>query len=197
MVPLIYEWNVYAILFWIIYVVWFVLEIKGAITQRVQANARKQDRGSMIVLLVGLYTGLLLNFIMPGLFPGATITWQRSTLVSIGLVLMVLGIILRQYSIRVLGQYFTRELATRADQPVVQQGPYRFIRHPAYSGTLLTVLGIGLAMTNWASLVSILVCSIAGYFYRVRVEERALCASLGQPYVEYMQHTRRFIPFVF
>jgi protein-S-isoprenylcysteine O-methyltransferase Ste14 len=197
MLPLIYGWNIYAIVFWIVYVIWFVLEILGVLTQRVKADARKQDRGSIVVLLIGLYAGLLLNFVCAGLFPGATITWHRPILVSVGLVLMVLGIVLRQYAIRVLGQDFIREVATRADQHVVQRGPYRFIRHPAYSGTLLTVLGIGLAMTNWTSLVAILLFSFAGYSYRVLVEEQALRTSLGQPYVEYMHHTKRFIPFFF
>ncbi len=197
MPPLIYGWNVYAIVFWIVYVVWFVLEMIGAVAQRVKADAKKQDRGSIVALLVGLYVGLLLNFVFAGLFPSATITWHHPILVSVGLVLMVLGIILRQYAIRVLGQDFTREVATRADQQVVQRRPYRYIRHPAYSGTLLTVLGIGLAMTNWASLVSILLFSFVGYFYRVLVEEQTLRTSLGQPYVEYMHHTKRFIPFVF
>ena len=197
MKPLIYGWNVYALLFWIVYIVWFVLEMIGAVAQRVRAGAQKQDRGSMVVLIVGLYVGVLLNFALPGLFPGATITWNRPVLFFIGLTLMVLGIILRQYAIRVLGRYFTRIVATRADQPVVQNGPYKFIRHPAYSGTLLTLLGIGLAMTNWASLAAILVCSFIGFFYRVLVEERALRTSLGQPYVEYMGRTKRFVPFVF
>jgi len=197
MKPLIYGWNVYALLFWIVYIVWFVLEMIGAVAQRVRAGAQKHDRGSMVVLIVGLYVGVLLNFALPGLFPGATITWNRPVLFFIGLTLMVLGIILRQYAIRVLGRYFTRIVATRADQPVVQNGPYKFIRHPAYSGTLLTLLGIGLAMTNWASLAAILVCSFIGFFYRVLVEERALRTSLGQPYVEYMGRTKRFVPFVF
>src|SRR5436305_2085961 len=195
MKPLIYGWNVYALLFWIVYIVWFVLEMIGAVAQRVRAGAQKQDRGSMVVLIVGLYVGVLLNFALPGLFPGATITWNRPVLFFIGLTLMVLGIILRQYAIRVLGRYFTRIVATRADQPAVQNGPYKFIRHPAYSGTLLTLLGIGLAMTNWASLAAILVCSFIGFFYRVLVEERALRTSLSQPYVEYMGRTKRFVPF--
>jgi protein-S-isoprenylcysteine O-methyltransferase Ste14 len=74
----------------------------------------------MVVLLVGLYGGLVLNFALPGLFPGATITWNRPVLFFfIGLTLMVLGIILRQYANRVLGRYFTREVATRAGQPMV------------------------------------------------------------------------------
>ncbi|HLH60957.1 MAG TPA: isoprenylcysteine carboxylmethyltransferase family protein [Ktedonobacteraceae bacterium] len=197
MLPLIYGLNVYAIIFWVVYVAWFALEMIGAVAQRVKPAAQKQDRGSMVVLLLGLYSGLFLNFFFAGLIQGATITWHRSIFVSIGIVLMVLGVILRHYAIRTLGQYFTREVATRPDQAVVQRGPYKFIRHPAYSGTLLTVLGIGLATANWVSLASIMLLSFIGYSYRVMVEEQALRRALGQPYIEYMHHTKRFIPFVF
>jgi protein-S-isoprenylcysteine O-methyltransferase Ste14 len=52
-------------------------------------------------------------------------------------------------------------------------------------------------MTNWASLVALLICVFIGHFYRVKVEERALILAIGQPYIDYMQHTRRFIPLVF
>jgi len=52
-------------------------------------------------------------------------------------------------------------------------------------------------MTNWASLVAILFCNLFGHLYRLLVEEKALIQSIGAPYIEYMQHTRRFIPFVF
>jgi len=79
----------------------------------------------------------------------------------------------------------------------VQTGPYRYIRHPAYSGTFLTMLGVGLAMTNWASLMALLLCVFSGHLYRVHVEEKALIRAIGQPYIEYMRHTRRFIPWVF
>jgi len=111
--------------------------------------------------------------------------------------LILLGLALRWYAIWKLGRYFTRDVAVSSDQPVVQSGPYRFIRHPAYSGTLLTMVGIGLAMTNWASLIAIIVCTLIGHLYRVSVEEQALSKTIGQPYIEYMRHTKRFIPFVF
>jgi protein-S-isoprenylcysteine O-methyltransferase Ste14 len=83
------------------------------------------------------------------------------------------------------------------DQPVVQRGPYRLIRHPAYSGTFLTMLGVGLAMTNWASLVALLLCVFLGHIYRVRIEEKTLVRMIGEPYIEYMRRTKRFIPWVY
>jgi protein-S-isoprenylcysteine O-methyltransferase Ste14 len=112
-------------------------------------------------------------------------------------ILILLGVALRWYAIWTLGRYFTRDVAVSADQQVVQTGPYRSIRHPAYSGTFLTMLGVGLAMTNWASLVTLLICVLIGHMYRVSVEEKALIQAIGQPYVEYMHRTRLFIPLVF
>jgi len=160
-------------------------------------TALVQDRSSM-VLLIGLqWTGLALNFLLAWLIPSAAITWPRNALFVLGLSFILLGVVLRWYAIRTLGGYFTRDVAVAADQPVVQRGPYRLIRHPAYSGTFLTMLGVGLAMTNWASLVSLLFCVFAGHFYRVSIEEQALIRTIGQPYVEYMRRTRRFIPLLF
>src|SRR2546430_12693445 len=96
-----------------------------------------------------------------------------------------------------VGGCFPRDDAVSADQQVVQAGPYRYIRHPACSGTFLTMLGVGLAVATWASLVALLLCVLSGHLYRVSVEERALSQTIGQPYVEYMHGTKRFIPLVF
>jgi len=180
--------------------IWIIPEMIGAIKQTAKASRKEasiQDRGSM-GLLIGLqWTGIALNFLLAGLFPAAAITWQRTALFGIGVALILLGVALRWYAIWTLGRYFTRDVAVSVDQKVVQNGPYRYIRHPAYSGTFLTMLGVGLAMTNWASLAALLLCVFIGHMYRVSVEEKALSQAIGQPYVEYMHRTRRFIPLVF
>jgi protein-S-isoprenylcysteine O-methyltransferase Ste14 len=61
---------------------------------------------------------------------------------------------------------------------------------------MLLMTGMGLALGNWASFLVMAVSTIAAYSYRVAVEERALTATLGEPYRDYMQRTKRFIPFV-
>jgi len=58
------------------------------------------------------------------------------------------------------------------------------------------VIGLGLALGNWASLLGMLACISVGYAYRIHVEEAALVAALGQPYREYMSRTARLVPFV-
>jgi protein-S-isoprenylcysteine O-methyltransferase Ste14 len=55
---------------------------------------------------------------------------------------------------------------------------------------------MGLAMTTCLSVLALLASALAGHAYRVRVEEVALIKAPGQPYLDYMRRTKRFIPFV-
>jgi protein-S-isoprenylcysteine O-methyltransferase Ste14 len=79
---------------------------------------------------------------------------------------------------------------------VVQAGPYRWVRHPSYTGSLVTILGVLLCCLNWASLAAFAL-ALAGYAYRIRIEEEALAESLGDEYRSYMRRTRRLIPRIF
>lgn len=97
---------------------------------------------------------------------------------------------------RTLGEHFTGDVRARAGQPVIQRGPYRWVRHPSYTAGMIMYIGIGLALTNWLSLGILLIAAIAGYAYRVRVEERALLAEIGASYAEYMRTRKRFVPFI-
>jgi protein-S-isoprenylcysteine O-methyltransferase len=194
--PLFVESAGYAIAFWGAFALWAVLEALGSLTQHSKGGAARRDRGSYAILAVTLALGIFLSFTAAASFHFATITWHRLGVFWTGVALMLAGIAFRWYAIRVLGRYFTRDVATRAGQKVVQSGPYRFIRHPSYSGTLLVLLGMGLAMTNWASLAALILFGLAGHIYRVQVEETALIQALGQPYLDYIRRTKRFIPFV-
>jgi protein-S-isoprenylcysteine O-methyltransferase len=195
--PLFFENTVYAVVFTVAILIWVLPEWVGSVTQRSQAGAARRDRGSKLVLTItvdaGVWGGVLLAY---GL-PSAAIPGDRPLVFGIGIALMLLGVGLRWYAIWVLGRFFTRDVAVRAGQTVIRTGPYRFVRHPAYSGLLLTLLGLGLTLGNAASVVAILAGAGVGFAYRVRVEEQALCEALGQPYLDYMRQTRRFIPFVF
>jgi protein-S-isoprenylcysteine O-methyltransferase Ste14 len=113
----------------------------------------------------------------------------------VGLVLMIAGLALRWYSIWVLGTSFTCNVATRPGQQVVQSGPYRWVRHPSYTGGLVTVLGVLACCLNWASLAALILVAV-GYANRIRVEERALATDLGSAYRDYMRRTKRLIPFL-
>ena len=96
-----------------------------------------------------------------------------------------------------LGRYFTTDVAVQRQQPVIRTGPYRFVRHPSYAGALAAFVGIGVFMSDWLSIVCLLVPITLVFLNRIRVEERALLATLGAPYADYCARTKRLIPGVF
>lgn len=85
----------------------------------------------------------------------------RWPLLIASLVLMVAGIAFRQWAVFVLGRFFTVDARVPDHQTVVERGPYRWVRHPAYTGLVLTFVGIGLALENWAALALLIVVPIA------------------------------------
>jgi protein-S-isoprenylcysteine O-methyltransferase Ste14 len=198
--PLIYTNAGAAAIFLAACLIWNIPEGIGMakqLTVVARTEAVVQDRGSLGVLIGLQWIGLALCLAFGWIFQAAVIPWHRVAILSLGVILMLLGVALRWYAIWMLGRYFTRDVAVSANQQVVRRGPYRFIRHPAYSGTFLTMIGVGLALTSWASLLVLCICVLLGHLYRVRVEEKALIRAIGQPYIEYMRHTKRFIPWVF
>lgn len=91
---------------------------------------------------------------------------------------------------------FTAVVIVVPGQQVVERGAYRWVRHPSYSAGALLFAGMTLALGNWVSVAIALTAAVLTYSYRVRVEERALLETLGEPYRAYMRRTKRFIPMV-
>lgn len=187
----------HAIAFWVVWFWSFLPEYR--IVNRARADARKEgskDAGSIRVIMATSWFALLIAF------PAA---WISSTVIApetripvyyFGVLLMVLGSLLRRLCWRTLGSHFTGDVRAAADQPVIQTGPYRFVRHPSYTAGMMMFVGIGFALTNWVSVGILLLVTIVAYGYRVRVEERALLAEIGAPYREFTRTRKRFIPFV-
>lgn len=194
--PLPFTWP-YVLVFWAVYVwaffpEWRVVQggIKGA------KDAASKDSGSLRVLLGGMWVALLLAFFLA--FVRAWSFPQRAQLPLFvaGLLLIVLGSLLRRYCFRTLGEFFTGDVRARQDQPVICTGPYRWVRHPSYTAGMMMFIGIGLALGSWISFLLLTIATIATYGYRVAIEERMLLQTLGEPYASYMKGRRRFIPHI-
>ena len=182
--------------FWIVFYVWIGSELWfGYRYRRLPSGAAAHDAGSRYWLISSVWASVTIAIGSAFGLPGAAIRTGRNEVFVLGLVLMVAGLALRWYSIRVLGASFTIDVATRPGQQVVESGPYRWIRHPSYTGGLLTILGVILCCDNLASLAALVVI-LLGYVYRIRVEERALATYIGPAYSDYMRRTKRLIPFL-
>ncbi len=179
---------------WLALGTWVVWLLMGNGRSHAEVGDDVQDRGTRAWTTV---VGLGSLFVAAGL--AAVLPWGRISgaawpMRAAGSALALLGIALREWAIWTLGRLFTQTVMIRAGHHVVTSGPYRVLRHPAYAGTLLTFAGLILALGNWLSLALVIVGFFAAHVPRIRVEERALEASLGEPYLELERTRKRLIP---
>jgi protein-S-isoprenylcysteine O-methyltransferase Ste14 len=182
-----------AVPFWVIFFLAFVREAK-VVRPALAEKASAQDAGTFRTLMIGSPLALIAAgaasymswFAIPGPMVAA----------AAGMVLIVAGAVLRRYCFYALGTSFTGVVTVREGQRVIQSGLYRLVRHPSYTAAFMMFIGVGLALESWLSVGILFFAHCYLYGKRVLVEERALVATLGDAYAEYMLRTKRFIPFV-
>jgi protein-S-isoprenylcysteine O-methyltransferase Ste14 len=154
------------------------------------------DQGSTTLLTVAFAISALALLAAPLLNVfrfGSLAIWTS----WIGIIAMSLSLLLRLWANRTLGAFYTRTLRIVKEQHVVQQGPYKVLRHPGYLGIILMWVGAGLAVTNWIAIGIVLASMLTIYHYRMTVEEAMLVKAMGEEYRLYQLHTWRLIPFVY
>jgi protein-S-isoprenylcysteine O-methyltransferase len=159
-------------------------------------DTRSADRESLLLLWVVVILAVNLAYFLPASFPALRFG-PTDVFVDAGLALFIAGLGLRWYSIVYLGRFFTVNVAISQDHRLIDTGPYRFIRHPSYTGSLLAFLALGLCLCNWASLAAMMVPTLLVFSWRIRVEEQALLQALGEPYGNYRRRTKRLVPAIY
>jgi protein-S-isoprenylcysteine O-methyltransferase Ste14 len=194
-VPL-FTTNFETILFGLIILIWILSEIiTGGIIPKLRRRGEKiknNDRGSYLLLRLSLF----LSVFSAILLAENNIAMLPDMFFYPGIFLMVIGIIVRQWAIFILGRFFTLTISVTKNQNVIDYGPYRFIRHPSYLGLYLTAIGIGIASGSWGGILVIISLFGLAIGYRIHVEEKFLISELGDDYVQYMKRTKRLIPFI-
>lgn len=167
---------------------------------RSQATGERLDRrqeGWFILLTlrpVGLahMAGLITYLINPSRMAWAALPlpiWLRWTGVAIGVTAGSLLV----WTLVNLGRNLTDTVVTRKAHTLVTAGPYRWIRHPFYAATALTIVANGLAAANWF-LLAAGTMTVALLVVRTRKEEALLLARFGDAYRSYTDRTGRFLP---
>src|SRR2546428_5582380 len=179
------------------YFVWIGSELLGAVLvprlrRRGRATRVKRDRGSGALIIFTVFVSIILALSLGYAGVGPLPDWVFYP----GIFLMLVGVLVRQWAIAVLGRFFSLTVRVAEDHRVVVKGPYRLIRHPSYTGVLITFIGLALAVQSSGALLVLLAVFSVSYGYRMRVEERVLQSELGQDYAEYMKRTKRLIPFL-
>jgi protein-S-isoprenylcysteine O-methyltransferase Ste14 len=187
--------HVAGVLFTFTIAAWGAMEL-GQRSQAPREGATKitGTGGRLVGLACVIATAVVAN-LTPRVFPAAAIR-PGAVAFAAGMVVLLAGLVLRGWSFKALGQYFTHTVMVSSDQPVIASGPYRVLRHPSYTAIILAAIGIGLATANWADLAGLLLLTLTALLWRIRVEEVALMTTLGDRYCAYAAQHRRLVPLV-
>jgi protein-S-isoprenylcysteine O-methyltransferase len=186
--PLVFHGGLASYLFYATLAVWVV----GEAALQVRTRSGEDRDPSWIWMIVGTLLGVWLAF--PAARVHDRLPGSGWTPVAIGLVVMALGMALRAWSVRTLGRFFTVTVTVADDHALVDTGPYALVRHPSYTGMLVTCLGLGIALDSWLSVASTLILPTIGVLRRITHEEQALSTQLGPQYKSYATRTQRLIP---
>jgi protein-S-isoprenylcysteine O-methyltransferase Ste14 len=182
-----------AVAFWTVIALFALGEYAMRFRSRGNRRGRPAERWSLAVVGGCTLAGVVAA-IESAKWSGGSVGAAAWPLFVVGLVVMVAGFGVRQWSILTLGRFFTIDVRVAENQTVVDRGPYRWVRHPSYTGLVLFFVGVGLALGNWASLVALAVLPTLGLLVRIRSEERVLLASFGDDYRRYAAGRPRLFP---
>ena len=167
-------------------------EMRFGARARSHATGASDGHSTLVVSLASavpvLGFALAIKGRMPAPLPGMpAIAW-------LGVGLGVCGLLLRLWAVLVLRERYTRTLLVHEGHAIERGGPYRFVRHPGYLGSLLCLNGIALASGDALVLLASIGATLGAYIYRIRVEDAMLVAAFGEPYARYRRETGALLP---
>ncbi len=154
------------------------------------SSATGRDRGSFLLIYGASFAGLLAGLYLRYLNVGVAPFWVQ----VVALALVLAGAALREWAIAVLGRFFSRTVSIEQGHRLITSGPFRWIRHPAYTGMLITDTSVILGLGTWAGALLMFLLLLGAVLYRIRIEELALLETFGDQYRTYMRRTALLFP---
>ncbi len=180
--------------FTIIWISWFVFEIVIARVKKSKAKNNDIDKKSFNILWLAIMFGISLAVLLQY---SVNLPFAKNMIIPyIGLALIILGVGIRIIAIISLGKSFTVDVNVSKEQKIKQNGLYKYVRHPAYTGSLLSFLGLGLSFNNILSFFTLIIVVFWAFLYRIKIEEKALTDFFGAEYEEYIKKTKKLLPFI-
>ncbi len=180
------------------YAAWGLMEAWVFSRDRRRVAGQGADRSTLWVVVFGIGLSVAAAFYCARGGPpmARVVDSLREWLSPAGIGLIWAGMALRLWAILTLGGLFRTTVVIQDQHRLVTAGPYRLLRNPSYTGSLITLAGIGLALGNWLSLLAIVTGPLLAYGWRLKVEQAALRTRFGEAYDAYAKRTWALIPFV-
>ncbi len=180
----------------LIYLLWFLSEIiLNSLLRSGKADKPSSDKNTLLFIWVSIIISITIGVFVSKI---STFPIDKSGQIElIGISVIIIGIIVRLVAIKQLGKFFTVNVTIRENHQLLQSGFYKFLRHPSYTGSLLSFLGFGLSLNNWLSLSIVFLPTLLAMIHRMNIEEKVLTEQFGKHYLDYIAKTKRLIPFLY
>ncbi|MCP4346826.1 MAG: isoprenylcysteine carboxylmethyltransferase family protein [Desulfobacterales bacterium] len=179
-------WETIDSLFIVLYIVWILIESRISKKDYNTEDKDKFDSGTCQFYALGQgLTFLTALWFAP--------KWtSKSTYLLIPFIVFCFGCCFRLWAIRTLGNFYSHKVRRTKDHKIVDSGPYRIIRHPAYTGMILANAGITIYFLNWITLFCFLIVLVPALILRIKVEEKMLFKIGG--YSSFALNRKRLFP---
>lgn len=154
------------------------------------------DKSSLTILWITIGICMFIGGFLTQFTYFSISSWQPYFYYT-GVIIALLGFVLRYFAIQQLGKAFTVDVQIAENQNLKQDQLYSIIRHPSYTGALFAFFGLAITFSNWLSLAVIAIPIFFAFAYRISIEEKALKAEFGTDYLAYSKKTKRLIPFLY
>jgi len=183
-------------IFYITYFLWILSEILlNRFVRSGKSDKKTADKKTEIYLWISVIVSITAGVFISVFFSCPVFSNEQFAI--IGIIVIIIGIIIRLVAIKQLGRFFTVDVTIRKDHQLMQRGLYKRLRHPSYTGSLISFLGFGLSLNNWISIVVVFLSTLFSFIHRMNIEEKVLIEQFGDNYLDYINKTKRLIPFLY
>jgi len=180
----------------IISIIWIFSEVFMSLRWKSKDHKHNYDNSSLKILWVtislSISIGILLknsNYVLS--------RYNPYLIYYTGIIIICFGLFIRWISILKLKKSFTVDVSISKDQKIIQSGLYKYIRHPAYLGSLLSFLGLAIVFNNCLTFFIIFIPILISFLNRIKVEEKVLSQAFGTQYTDYIKRSWRLLPKVY
>jgi protein-S-isoprenylcysteine O-methyltransferase Ste14 len=182
------------LILWIWPIFWIYWVIAAFGSKRNIGSALIRFSGFRLIIFVVVIVVFHFSLLPDSSLGNNHLTNNTGIIVDIGFVLFLAGLLLALWARLYLGKNWGMPMTKKQSPELVTSGPYRFIRHPIYTGVLCAILGTALATNlDW---LAVLVLVGAYFIYSATVEERNMTEEFPKAYPDYKKKTKMLLPFI-
>jgi protein-S-isoprenylcysteine O-methyltransferase Ste14 len=160
-------------------------------TKRTQTRERFASRIPYLVLTTAAFYAMFSRPVPEWL--RLRILPPNSAIANLGIALTAAGLLFAIWARAYLGRNWSGNVTIKVDHELIRSGPYRWVRHPIYSGIILAMLGTAINKGQLRCFIAVALLWI-GFSLKSRIEEQFMVTTFGQEYEQYSRSTGAIIP---